>query len=155
MKKPSAKILLYRKKDTQIEFFLVHPGGPFWAKKDVGVWSLPGGEQEEGEDTLSTAKREFCEETGFDILLTECFPLTSIKQKSGKIIHAFACEGDCDPEKLVSNTCLIDWPPSSGKKMEIPECDRGGWFTYEEANQKISAGQRGFIEELVQRCQER
>lgn len=148
MKKQSARILLYRKRASAIEFFLVHPGGPFWAKKDLGAWWLPGGEHEEDEDAIDAAKREFKEETGFDIE-GDFIELVPIKQKSGKVIRAFAFEGDCDPEKMVSNTCFIDWPPRSGKKMEIPECDRGCWFGYEEVKQKMITGQIGFIEELM------
>ncbi len=150
MKKLSARILLYRKKGAEIEFFLVHPGGPFWAKKDEGAWCLPGGEHEADEEPLDAAKREFREETSFDID-GDFIALTPIKQKSGKVISTFAVEGDCDPDKMVSNTCFIDWPPRSGKKMEIPECDRGGWFTYEEAKRKISPGQLGFIDELLEK----
>lgn len=126
----------------------MHPGGPFWAKKEEGAWSIPKGEYDETESALTAALREFREETGFSID-GEFQELSPVVQKSGKIVTAFACEGDCDPEKLVSNVCSIEWPPRSGRQMEIPECDRGGWFDFEEAKLKINPAQITLLEELI------
>ena len=145
-KKTSAAILLYRRRDD-LEVFLVHPGGPFWAKKDLGVWSLPKGELDEGEDPLAAAKREFTEETGFPID-GELRPLTPLRQPSGKTIVAWAGEGDCDPAALRSNTFSMEWPPKSGKRQEFPEVDRGAWFTIDEARKRIVKGQEPFLDEL-------
>jgi predicted NUDIX family NTP pyrophosphohydrolase len=144
-KKESAGILMYRLRNSTIEVFLVHPGGPFWAKKDLGAWSIPKGEFEEGEDRFSAAKREFQEETG-------CLPegnfiaLTPRKQPGGKVVHAWAVRSDCDAKAIVSNTFSMEWPP--GKRQEFPEVDRAEWFTMEVAKEKILKGQVGFLEEL-------
>jgi predicted NUDIX family NTP pyrophosphohydrolase len=146
-KKESAGILMYRLRNSTIEVFLVHPGGPFWAKKDLGAWSIPKGEFEEGEDRFSAAKREFQEETG-------CLPegnfiaLTPRKQPGGKVVHAWAVRSDCDAKAIVSNTFSMEWPPRSGKRQEFPEVDRAEWFTMEVAKEKILKGQVGFLEEL-------
>lgn len=153
MPKISAGILLYRKRDNTIEVFLVHPGGPIWAKKDEGVWSIPKGLVEAKEDLLQTALREFKEETGFSILAKDAIPLNPVKQKSGKIVYAFAIEGDCEPDKLRSNTFTMEWPPKSGKSKEFPEIDRGGWFSIEEAKRKINPGQTPLLLELVEKLQ--
>ena len=146
-KKTSAAILLYRRRDG-LEVFLVHPGGPFWAKKDLGAWSLPKGELDEGEDPLAAAKREFTEETGFPID-GELHPLTPLRQPSGKTIVAWAVEGDCDPAALRSNTFSMEWPPKSGKRQEFTEVDRGAWFTIDEARKHIVKGQEPFLDELL------
>ena len=137
MPKSSAGLLLYR---LPLEVFLVHPGGPFWANKDEGSWSIPKGEFEPSEDPLAAARREFTEETGFTA--SGAFKrLTPLKQKSGKIVHAWAVEFDCDPTLVKSNTFVF-------KGREFPEVDRAGWFTIEEAKQKILPGQAGFLDQL-------
>jgi predicted NUDIX family NTP pyrophosphohydrolase len=152
MGKKSAGLLMYRHKGGVLELFLVHPGGPYWAKKDLGAWTIPKGEISESEEPLYAAKREFKEETGFPVPEEDLFlEMTPLKQPSGKVIHAWAFEGDCLPEKLVSNTCTLQWPPRSGKFIDIPEVDRGGWFRIPEAKERIIAGQRGFIEELEEK----
>ena len=127
--------------------FLVHPGGPFWAKKDLGAWSLPKGEIEEGEDPLTAARRELTEETGLTVE-GDFRPLRPQKQKSGKTILAWAVEGDCDPAQLRSGLFSMEWPPRSGRQQEFPEVDRGAWFSIEEARQRINAGQAPFLDEL-------
>ena len=147
-KKASAGLLLYRRRGDDREIFLVHPGGPFWAKKDVGAWSLPKGEFEEGEDPLHAAKREFTEETGCTID-GEFRPLESLKQRGGKIVHAWAVEADCDASQIRSNLFSIEWPPKSGRFQKFPEVDRAQWFNIPEAQKRIVAGQRGFIDQLV------
>lgn len=146
MKKTSAGLLLYRRRDG-LEVFLVHPGGPFWAKKDLGAWSLPKGELDEGEDPLAAAIREFGEETGFTID-GEFRALRPLRQPSGKIIVAFAVEGDCDPAELRSNTFELEWPPKSGKRRSFPEVDRAAWFDLAEARARIIKGQARFLDEL-------
>lgn len=146
-KKLSAGILLYRKSVGRLEVFLVHPGGPFWAKKDAGVWSIPKGEYLEGEDPESVARREFAEETGCE-LTGSMRPLTPLKQPSGKVISAWAVEGDLDPATLKSNTFALEWPPRSGKIQQCPEVDRGAWFDLPTAGDKLLAGQRPFLDQL-------
>ena len=146
--KTSAGILLYRVRE-QLEVFLIHPGGPFWAKKDLGAWSMPKGEPHAGEELQDAALREFAEETGFAIAVA-LRPLPPLKQKSGKTIHAFAAEGDCDPAQLRSNTFSMEWPPKSGKQCEFPEADRGAWFTIAEARERIAPGQQPFLDALMQ-----
>ncbi len=153
MAKQSAGILLFRRRDAAIEVFLVHPGGPFWAKKDDGVWSLPKGEISPGEDALAAARREFQEETGFT-LEGPMDPLTPVKQPSGKIIHAWVKEGDCDALAVRSNTFVMEWPPRSGRKQEFPEIDRAGWFSISEALIKIGQGQIPFLLELQRLIQD-
>ena len=138
---------MYRFRGGVLEVFLVHPGGPYWAKKDLGAWSLPKGEYTPDEDALAAARREFTEETGFPAE-GEFLPLTPLKQPSGKIIAAWAFQGDCDPGGIKSNTFSLEWPPRSGRQEEFPEIDRAGWFTLEEAKVKIIKGQMGFLEEL-------
>ena len=147
MPKHSAGLLMYRRRQGGVEVFLVHPGGPFWAKKDLGAWSLPKGEFTPGEDAQAAARREFQEETGFPAA-GEFLPLTPLKQPSGKLIQAWAFEGDCHPGAIKSNTFTLEWPPRSGHTKDFPEIDRAGWFTLEEAKVKIIQGQAGFIEEL-------
>jgi predicted NUDIX family NTP pyrophosphohydrolase len=148
MPKKSAGLLMYRRRHGVLEVFLVHPGGPFWQKKDVGSWSIPKGEYTTEEDPLEVAKREFWEETGFRAS-GEFVPLTSRKQPSGKIITAWAFEGDCDASTIKSNTFSMEWPPRSGKREEFPEVDRAGWFSIPDAKEKIIKGQSGFVDELV------
>jgi predicted NUDIX family NTP pyrophosphohydrolase len=147
-RKTSAGILLYRRRGDVLEVFLVHPGGPFWAKKDRGAWSLPKGELTEGEDPLEAAKREFTEETGFAID-GDFRELQPLRQPSGKTILAWAVEGDCDPEQLRSNTFEMEWPPKSGQRRAFPEVDRAAWLSLAEARERIIAGQVGFLEELA------
>jgi predicted NUDIX family NTP pyrophosphohydrolase len=148
--KRSAGLLMYRRLNGGIEVLLVHPGGPLWAKKDKGAWTLPKGEYEADEDPLTAARREFYEETGF-IASGDFIELGSVRQKSGKVVTAWAFEGDCDPSKLVSNTCEIEWPPRSGRQMEIPEVDRGNWYSLAEARQYIREEQCKLLETLVER----
>ena len=147
MAKQSAGILLYRIKSNDLEVFLVHPGGPFWAKKDEGAWSIPKGEFEDEEDPLAAAKREFEEETGLKIS-GEFIQLDPVKQKSGKMVYAWAVEGDLDPLKIKSNEFEIEWPPKSGKMKSFPEIDKAAWFNLTEAKKKIITGQTGLIKEL-------
>jgi predicted NUDIX family NTP pyrophosphohydrolase len=146
-KKETAGILLYRVGQGAFEVFLVHPGGPFWMKKDDGAWSIPKGEIEEGEDHLHAAKREFREETGFS-LDGNFIALAPLKQRGGKTVHAWAMEGDVDAQSIKSNLFTMEWPPRSGKHAEFPEVDRAGWFTLEAAKEKILPGQAEFLEEL-------
>jgi predicted NUDIX family NTP pyrophosphohydrolase len=150
MAKLSAGLLMFRRTEAGPEVFLVHPGGPFWAKKDLGAWSVPKGEYAEGEAPLEAAKREFHEETGFTVE-GEPFELGTVRQAGGKIVSVWAMEGDCDPAKLVSNTCSIEWPPRSGRRMEIPEVDRGAWFGIEAARERILKSQLPVLDLLIQR----
>jgi predicted NUDIX family NTP pyrophosphohydrolase len=145
--KTSAGILIYRGRDGHLDVLLVHPGGPYWAKKDLGAWSLPKGEITEGEDPRTAAVRELTEETGFAID-GELHALRPLRQKSGKIILAWAVEGDCDPARLRSNVFSMEWPPKSGKQQEFPEVDRAAWFTLDEARLRMVAGQAPFLDEL-------
>lgn len=147
--KQSAGILLYQFHQQQLQVLLLHPGGPFWAKKDEGAWTLPKGEPAEGEDLLQAATREFVEETGHD-LAGSFRALSPIRQKSGKMIHVWAVEGSIIDISLVkSNTFELEWPPKSGKLSLFPEIDKAGWFETEEALKKIVPGQAGFIHELT------
>ena len=147
MPKQSAGILLYRIRNKTLELFLVHPGGPFFANKDHGAWSIPKGEFENDEEPLAAAKREFKEETGME-LSGEFIQLAFIKQKSGKMVYAWAVEGDIDPEKIKSNNFEIEWPPKSGKMKTFPEIDKAAWFNLNEAIVKINSGQLALIKEL-------
>jgi predicted NUDIX family NTP pyrophosphohydrolase len=147
MPKQSAGILLYRKTPAGPEFFLVHPGGPFFKNKDDGAWSIPKGEFTDDEDALTAAKREFDEETG-SAVDGEFIPLTPVKLKSGKIVQAWAVEGDIDHTQITSNTFTTEWPPKSGKMQAFPEVDRASWFGCDEAKQKINAAQVALLEEL-------
>ena len=150
MAQRSAGILLYRRAGAQVEFFLVHPGGPFWARKDDGAWSIPKGLYEPGEDPLDAAKREFEEETG--IAVEGSFvELGEFKQPGGKIIQAWGLEGDCDASAIKSNLFAMEWPPKSGSSAEFPEVDRAGWFGPEEALRKILKGQWAIVERLLHR----
>jgi predicted NUDIX family NTP pyrophosphohydrolase len=151
MGKLSAGILLFRRRDREMEIFLVHPGGPFWAKKDLGAWSIPKGEYEAGEDALSAAKREFKEETGFELPEGELHSLAEVRLTSGKTVTAWAVEGDCNADAIRSNTFLMEWPPKSGRKQEFPEADRAGWFSLGVAHEKIHSAQREFLGRLLKR----
>lgn len=146
MTKKSAGILAYRLRNNIPEVFLVHSGGPFWAKKDA--WSIPKGEFTGDENPLDAAKREFKEETGMEIS-GSFHPLTPQKQNSGKIVFAWAVEADMDAKNIVSNLFEMEWPPKSGKKKMFPEVDRAEWFPAAVAKEKIHKGQRPFIDELV------
>lgn len=152
MPKHSAGLLLYREREGSLEILLVHPGGPFWARKDEGAWSIPKGEFDAEEDPLAAAKREFAEETGFPPPEGEMIPLVPLRQASGKIIHAWAVKGDMDPAQLRSNVFTMEWPPGSGKRQEFPEIDRAAWFALEEAGRKIAKGQADFIKQLMGYC---
>lgn len=145
--KTSAGILLYRIIEGDLEVFLVHPGGPYWEKKDEGAWSVPKGEFEEGEDSLEAARREFHEETGSDVK-GDFMELKPLKQPSGKIVYVWAVEGNIDAASIESNLFTMEWPPNSGKEQEFPEVDRGDWFTIPEAREKLVKGQVGFLDEL-------
>jgi len=147
MAKRSAGLLLFRRRGEAIEVFLVHPGGPLWAKKDLGAWSIPKGEYAEGEDPLAAARREFQEETGF-AAPAHAAALGELKQAGGKTVSTWAAEGDCDPGKLASNRCEIEWPPRSGRKIEIPEVDRAAWFAIDEARERILNSQKPFLGRL-------
>jgi predicted NUDIX family NTP pyrophosphohydrolase len=136
---------MYRRQQNDVQVFLVHPGGPYWAKKDQGVWTIPKGEYGD-EEPFAAAKREFVEETGFTAH-GEFLSLGEVRQKSGKLVTAWALEGDCDPARLQSNTCEIEWPPKSGKRLQIQEIDRGRWFTIDDARRFI----RQELDELLLR----
>ena len=148
MAKTSAGLLLYRWRDDRLEVFLVHPGGPFWAHKDQGAWSIPKGEFTAGEDPLAAARREFAEETGL-AADGEAVALQPIRQAGGKVVHAFALEGDVDPAAIASNRFALEWPPRSGRQQEFPEIDRAGWFGLAEARQKLLASQHGLLDQLL------
>ena len=146
--KRSAGILLYRRRDGELQVFLAHPGGPFWARKDLGAWTIPKGEIDEGEDPLAAAKREFFEEIG--VTLEGVFtPLAPIRQKAGKTVLAWAVEGECDAAGIRSISFSMEWPPRSGKQAEFPEVDRAGWFTIEEARAKILPAQSLLLDQLT------
>lgn len=147
-KKLSAGILLYRRRSEAPEVFLVHPGGPFWARKDEGAWSIPKGEYVEGEAPLAAAQREFFEETGIPIE-GDFWELGVHKQPSGKLITAFAAEGDCDAAAIRSNLFTMEWPPKSGHTAEFPEVDCAAWFSLPEAERKIIKGQRPILERFA------
>jgi predicted NUDIX family NTP pyrophosphohydrolase len=146
--KLSAGLLLYRRMRGSLEVFLVHPGGPFWAKKDDGAWSIPKGEYGPEEDALTAARREFKEETGIEVD-GAFFELEAVKQPSGKVIRAWAVEGDCDPSQIVSNTFEMEWPPKSGKRAVFPEVDRAEWFDISAGLVKLITGQRPFLNQLA------
>jgi predicted NUDIX family NTP pyrophosphohydrolase len=147
MPKVSAGVLLFRRRAAGVEVMLVHPGGPFWAKKDEGAWSIPKGLADEGEHFLAAAKREFLEETGMAVD-GEFLDLGAHKQPGGKTIVAWACEGAFDPASLKSNTFSLEWPPHSGRTAEFPEVDRAAWCSIDEAFMKINKGQRPIIAAL-------
>jgi len=138
---------MYRKLRGQVEVLLAHPGGPFWAKKDEGAWSIPKGEVDPGEDLLDAAKREFTEETGIEPR-GKLSALGNVRQKSGKIVTAWAFESDCDPQTIRSNTFTMEWPPRSGKQQEFPEIDRAAFFSIEAARTKILASEAELLSRL-------
>ena len=150
MAKTSAGILLYRMRNKFLEVFLVHPGGPFWAKKDDGAWSIPKGEFDDNEDPLKAARREFKEETG-TALDGKFIELSPVKQKSGKVVYAWAVKGDIDPTKISSNNFEMEWPPRSGKMRSFPEVDKADWFTLDKAKRKMNAGQVALLDDLALR----
>jgi len=147
MPKTSAGLLLYRRRGDQVEVLLVHPGGPFFVKKDEGAWSLPKGEVDPAEDELATAQREFEEELGFPAQ-GEFLALGRVKLKSGKIVRAWAFEGDCDPSTVKSNTFTLEWPPHSGRRQQFPEVDRAAFFSLEVARRKINPRQVELLNQL-------
>jgi predicted NUDIX family NTP pyrophosphohydrolase len=150
MPRKSAGILLYRFQKDGVEVFLVHPGGPFWANKDKGSWSVPKGEYNDDEDALKAAQREFQEETGLSIQ-GNFIELGEVRQPSGKRVRVWALENDQEVENIRSNTFQLEWPPKSGKIQEFPEVDRGGWFSIPEARQKILKGQFPFLDKLEEK----
>jgi predicted NUDIX family NTP pyrophosphohydrolase len=147
MTRTSAGLLLYRRREGALEVFLVHPGGPFWARKDAGAWSIPKGEIDRTEEPLAVAKREFTEETGFRAE-GDFHPLAPITQAGGKTVQAWAVEGDCDPANLRSNVFAIEWPPRSGRQKSFPEVDRAAWFPLDVAREKINPAQIALLDEL-------
>lgn len=147
MAKTSAGLLMYRRRKEVLEVFLVHPGGPFWNKKDLGAWSIPKGEYRPDEDPLSAAKREFTEETGLQPG-KEFIELTPVKQAGGKVVRAWAFEGEADPTAIMSNNFSLEWPPRSGQQQTFPEVDRAAWFSLEEAKERILKGQVSLLVEL-------
>jgi predicted NUDIX family NTP pyrophosphohydrolase len=147
MPRISAGILMYRTRDGRRQVLLVHPGGPFWKNKDAGAWTIPKGEAASGEDLLECAKREFQEELGAKPK-GEFIALTPVKQKGGKVVHAWAVEGDLDVSEIRSNAFEIEWPPRSGKRIAFPEVDRAEWFSIEEARRKMNPAQVALIAEL-------
>jgi predicted NUDIX family NTP pyrophosphohydrolase len=155
MPRRSAGLLLYRRRNGCLEVLLVHPGGPFWARKDDGAWSIPKGEHGPGEDPLAAARREFAEETGAAAPAGEALALGAFRQPSGKIVEAWAVEGDFDPARLNSNSFTMEWPPRSGKMREVPEVDRAGWFIPEEGMRKLIKGQRPILNAFLERYQSR
>lgn len=139
---------MYRQRDAALEVLLVHPGGPFWSRKDLGAWSIPKGEIDDGEEALSAARREFFEETGREVTSDAFEPLASVRLRSGKVIEAWAFEGDWDTNTLRSTTFSLEWPPRSGHHREFPEVDRASWFPMDEARQRIHPGQLPFLDRL-------
>jgi predicted NUDIX family NTP pyrophosphohydrolase len=150
MAKQSAGILMYRFTNSELQVFLVHPGGPFWRNKDRRAWSIPKGERLPDEDPLEAAKREFEEETGLAVR-GDFLYLGSTKQSSGKRIDVWAIEGDCDPAQIESNTFSMEWPPGSGKRQNFPEIDKAAWFGHETARDKLHAGQGVFVDMLLEK----
>jgi predicted NUDIX family NTP pyrophosphohydrolase len=143
----SAGLVMYRKTQGRLEVFLVHPGGPFWARKDLGAWSIPKGEHHPDEEPLAAARREFREETGIEPQ-GPLRPLKPIKQAGGKLVRAWAFEGDADPSEIRSNTFSLEWPPGSGHEQAFPEVDRAAWFAMNEAKTRILKGQVALLDEL-------
>jgi len=150
MAKQTAGLLVYRRRQGEIEVFLAHPGGPYWAKKDAGAWSIPKGEFLDPEAPLAAAKREFLEEIGQSVE-GEFLALTPRKPPGGKTIHAFAVEGDVDADNVTSNLFDMEWPPHSGRMQSFPEVDRGAWFKIDEARRRLMKGQILILEELIER----
>lgn len=154
MARRSAGILMYKLDGQNLKVLLVHPGGPFWAKKDLGSWSVPKGEYAEGEDPRAAAIREFAEETGSVINADDLLPLGEIKQRGGKVVTAWALGGELDAAELVSNTFEMEWPPKSGKIQRFPEVDRADWFEPELARQKLVSSQSELIDRLVEKLRQ-
>ena len=150
MARRSAGILLYRRRNDQLEVLLVHPGGPFWRQKDLGAWSVPKGEYEQGEVALAAARREFAEELGVPPPEGPVRDLGEIRQRSGKLVHAWALAGDLDTDAIVSNTFPLEWPPRSGKLIEVPEVDRAEWFTLDVARERINPAQAALLDRLAE-----
>ena len=144
----SAGILLYRRHAGELQVFLAHPGGPYWARKDLGAWTIPKGEYPPEEDPLHAAQREFLEETGFTVN-GPFMPLTPVRQANGKLVAAWACAGELDPSQLRSNLFTLEWPPRSGQMQQFPEVDRGEWFSLAQARLKINAGQAPLLDQLL------
>ena len=138
---------MYRVRNDRLEVLLVHLGGPFWAKKDAGAWFIPKGEIDPGEDEFAAAKREFREETGIEAG-SEFIALGTVRHRGGKIVHAWAFQGDCDPASIRSNTFVLEWPPRSGKRQEFPEVDRAEFMSVEQARVKMSAAEFELVERL-------
>lgn len=145
----SAGLLLYRRQGDTVEVFLAHPGGPFWKNRDLGVWTIPKGLVEPGEEPLAAACREFAEETGIEPT-GPFLPLGSVKQKGGKTVEAWAFAGDADPDAVCCNTFRMEWPPRSGKFIEVPEIDRCGWFDPQTAKSKLNPAQAEFVDRLLE-----
>jgi predicted NUDIX family NTP pyrophosphohydrolase len=148
MSKVSAGLLMHRVREGKLEFLLAHPGGPFWKDRDAGAWTIPKGEIQPGEEPLAAAQREFEEEVGFKPH-GRFIELTPIRQRSGKLVHAWGFEGDCDPSRVHSNVFKMEWPPHSGRFEECPEVDRAGFFDLEEARKKINPAQMPLLEEMA------
>jgi predicted NUDIX family NTP pyrophosphohydrolase len=144
----SAGLLLFRRSGELIEVLLVHPGGPFWAKRELGVWSIPKGEYPEDEDPLAAARREFAEEPGSPAPAGETIDLGEIRQKAGKVVCAWGIAGDLDAGEITSNTFTMEWPPRSGRMQEFPEVDRAQWFSLEEARERINPAQAALLDRL-------
>lgn len=148
MPKESAGLLLFRRSAGEVEVLLVHPGGPFFAKKDLGAWSIPKGELDAGEEPLAAARRELTEETGLAVD-GPFLPLGAVRQSSAKTVHAWAVEADCDPATIKANTFELEWPPRSGRRQQFPEVDRAAWFSLPAAREKLHPGQIPFLDHLV------
>jgi predicted NUDIX family NTP pyrophosphohydrolase len=149
MARRSAGLLLYRRRDGAVELLLVHPGGPLWAKRDAGAWSIPKGEVGQGEDPRAVALREFEEETGHPPPRGELVALGEVRQRGGKLVSAWAAAGDLDPAAITSNTFTLEWPPRSGNRREFPEIDRAGWFDPATAREKLLAAQAELVDRLL------
>ncbi len=149
MPKRSAGLLMYRRRNSDLQVFVIHPGGQFWSNKDLGAWSIPKGEYVNDEEPLEVARREFEEETGFSSK-GNFIGLGDLKPPGGKIVTAWAFEGDYDPEKLKSNTFMMEWPPRSGRQIEVPEVDRACWYSIEDARRRLLPGQQAFLDRLLE-----
>jgi predicted NUDIX family NTP pyrophosphohydrolase len=149
MARRSAGILLYRRRNGAVEVLLVHPGGPLWARRDAGAWSIPKGEYGQGEDPLAVALREFEEETGQRPPAESLVALGEVRQRGGKVVSAWAAPGDLDPQAITSNTFTLEWPPRSGVRREFPEVDRAGWFDPPTAREKLLAAQAELVDRLL------
>lgn len=147
-RRESAGLLLFRRTNGAVEVLLAHPGGPFWQSRDEGAWTLPKGGIGAREEILRAAIREFTEETGFTVA-GPFLPLGAVRQRGGKTVHAWAFEGDCDPARLMSVTCRTEWPPGSGRRIEVPEIDRARFFSIDEARRAINVAQVEFLDRLL------